>query len=151
MQIGDEVTFCVFWGAVACYLYYLLLSRKASGGPMQYNLSRMFDFKRKRGIPHWPVIPATVTQATRTVYSISMSYRRITPDKIDVAFEYEVAGSRYQNRFVVLHPPAEGYWAGLATNLAVGEKVTVRYDPENPSDSIPAEKTWHGWPVWTMA
>jgi hypothetical protein len=150
MQIGDEATFCVFWAAVACYLYYLLLSGKASGGPMQYNLSRMLDLKRKSGIPHWPVIEATVTKATRTTYDV-MSYDRITPDKIDVAFEYEIAGIRHENCFVVLYPPVEGYWAALAANVAVGERVTIRYDPENPSDSIPAEKTWHGWPVWTMA
>lgn len=72
----------------------------------------MFDFKRKRGIPHWPVIPATVTQATRTIYSKLMDFHRVTPDKTDVAFEYEVAGIRYENRFVVLYPPRDGYWAG---------------------------------------
>jgi len=151
MQIGDETTFCVFWGAVACVLAFLLLSGKLSSGPMQYNLSRIFDFERKLRIPRWPLIQATVTQATRTIYSTFTDFHRVTPDKIDVAFEYEVAGIRYENRFVVLYPPRDSYWAGLATNLAVGEKLTIRYDPENPSDSIPAEETWHGWPVWTMA
>lgn len=152
MQIDDEATFCIFWGAVACYLAYVLLSGKASDdGPKKYSLSRMFDFQRERGIPHWPVIQATVTQATRTIYSNLMDFHRAIPDKIEVAFEFLLAGIRYENRFVVLYPPREDYWARLATNLAVGEKVMVRYDPENPSDSIPAEKTWHSWPVWTLA
>jgi hypothetical protein len=79
-----------------------------------------------------------------------MAYRRATPDKIDVAFEYEVAGIRYENRFVVLYPSADRYWAGLTTNQAVGEKVMIRYDPENPLDSLLAEKMWHGWRVWTL-
>src|ERR1700722_16096890 len=104
MQIGDEATFCFFWGAVACYLAYVLLSGKASDdGPKQYSLSRMFDFKRKRGIPHWPVIQATVTQATRTIYWSLMDFHRVTPDKIDVAFEYEGGGIRYERRCVVLY------------------------------------------------
>jgi hypothetical protein len=123
MQIDDEATFCLFWGAVACYLAYVLLSGKASDdGPKKYSLSRMSDFQRKRGIPHWPVIQATVTQATRTIYSNLMDFHRAIPDKIDVAFEFQLAGIRYENRFVVLYPPREDYWARLATNLAVGER-----------------------------
>ena len=131
MQIDDEATFCLFWGAVACYLAYVLLSGKASDdGPKKYSLSRMSDFRRKRGIPHWPVIQATVTQATRSIYSNLMDFHRAIPDKIDVAFEFQRAGIRYENRFVVLYPPRKtiGHaWQRTSPSVSVGFPSRVRH------------------------
>ena len=132
---------------VVCVLAYALSSGRAGRSPYQYNLSRALNLRRRRGMPVWPAIEATVTRVTQV--SGGRFWLRPAPDFISVTFAYEVGGVQHTNRLIAVFPRPERYWVGLTAHAAIGEKVLVRYDPKNPGDSVPVEKTWHGWMLRT--
>ena len=144
----DESLFTVLAGAIVVLLAYTLAKGTFSNNPLQYSLSRIFNLKRKLAMPGWPQTEAQITGAQRWTFNSGTYGRRVTPDKIEITFQYQVGGVEYTNGFRVLASPQDWYWQNWAAEAAVKEKVVIRYDPENPADSVPAGKTWHEFEVW---
>ena len=144
---ADETMEAVLAAVAVCVLGYALLSGCVSDGPYQYNLSRALNLRRRRGMPGWPAIEATVTRVTEV--SGGRFWLTPAPDFISVTFDYEVGGVQHTNRLIAAFPRPERYWVGVTAHAAIGEKVLVRYDPQNPADSVPVEETWHGWKLRT--
>lgn len=126
----------------------MLRSGKFHDGPMQYSLTKILGLKPRFGLPSWPQVEAQIVKVTRTT-SANIPLSRNTPDGITVAYTYHVNGANYQNRFVVIASPQDWFWQGQAAANAPEEMVRVRYDPSNPADSCPVEKTWHEFKVWS--
>lgn len=146
----DELLFTVLAGAVVVVLGHTLANGNFSDDPMQYSLWRILNWKRRQAMPGWPQTEAQITGARRTRFTATGAYgRRVTPDKIDVTFEYHVDGVAYNNGFRVLPSPQDWYWQNWAVESAAKENVVVRYDPENPADSAPVAKTWHEFEIWS--
>jgi hypothetical protein len=128
---------------------YGLFTGKFSGG-LRVRAAR-FNPLRALKVPSWPTVEAVVTEVKRKAqpempYAIVTVMMNQNSDGLDVSFEYEVEGVKYANTFTVI--VAGGFWTRVTMSTAPGEKLLVRYDPDQPDDSVPAEKTWHGWNVW---
>ena len=124
-------------------LGYVLRSRDFSSLAQQYNLFRILNFNRTLGMPNWPVLPTRITEVKWVVLKpnstpITVTYRG--SDLLFVTFEYEVIGIKYTNQFKVLCSPQDRFWERVAAERAVDESVMVRYDPQNPTDAVPAEQ-----------
>jgi hypothetical protein len=127
---------------------YGLFTGKFSGG-LPLRASR-FNPLRVFMVSNWPITEAVVTEAAlrpwpEMPYSIVTAFTQ-RADGLDVRFAYEVEGVKYLNTFTVV--VSTGFWSRVTTSVAPGEKLMVRYDPRDPADSVPVEKTWHGWNVW---
>jgi hypothetical protein len=154
-DVGDALDdlWAVVQGAVGIGIVgigiYGLFTGKFSGG-LRVRASR-FNPLRAFKVPSWPTAEAVVTEVMRKAqpempYAIVPGLMGQISDGLDVSFEYEVGGVKYANTFTVI--VAGGFWTRVTMSTAPGEKLMVRYDPDQPDDSVPVEKNWHGWNVW---
>jgi len=93
----------------------------------------------------WPMTQALVTSVTRQLGG-SIPYANF-PDALYVTYQFEVAGRGYSNQFAVICNPHDRLFEYIAQKAVSTEKIAIRHDPRNPSDSLPANDSWHDWPI----
>jgi hypothetical protein len=69
------------------------------------------------------------------------------PDLLYVSFQYKVAGALYTNGFIVACDKQDRSFEEIAAKAAGAESIAIHFDLANPSDAIPTDPTWHGWPI----
>jgi hypothetical protein len=110
-------------------------------------LSNSFSGKRRLSLrKNWPIAQALVTSVTRQLGGYAALAGNF-PDALYVNYQFEVAGRLYSNQFAVICNPHDALFELIAQKAAGTEKISVRYDPLNPSDSLPADNSWHDWPI----
>jgi hypothetical protein len=156
---ASETALSLLGVAAVAGLIYVLRSVDFSGessvSNLSHDLSKSLNVKRRLNIPNWPITQAAVTSVTRKLgQPASVVSAHNYPDLIYVTFQYEIAGILYSNEFIAICNPHDRLFEEIALKAAGNESVSVRYDPNNPSDSLPADKTWHNWSIrdiWTTA
>jgi Protein of unknown function (DUF3592) len=103
----------------------------------------MFSLSRST----WPITEAVVTRAVLQVHHRTLGMPNRIPNALFVWFEYEVAGVKYSDVFTAASPGG-GPSAYSVASEAAGEKLMIRYNPKNPADAQPLEKSWHDLKVW---
>lgn len=73
---------------------------------------------------------------------------RFPPNRIEICFEYQANGSRYEGKFSVGF--VDMNWASIATRNAVGQRIRVQFDPKDPKDCVPVENEWQGFKVCSV-
>jgi hypothetical protein len=68
-------------------------------------------------------------------------------DLIYVRFQYKVNGAQHTNGFIVAFDQHDGFFEEIAAKAAGTESIAIHFDLAHPSDAIPTDPTWHGWPV----
>jgi hypothetical protein len=95
---------------------------------------------RFRALPSWPTTTAIVTHVSpgraTPAGGSSKSSERI--GQCVVSYEYSVRGVSYTGWFAVITGEDRGGSTAAATEISQ-EQVVVRYDPQNPKDSVPAQ------------
>lgn len=94
---------------------------------------------------NWPIAQALVTSVTRQLGG-SSPFRNF-PDALYVTYQFEVDGRVYSNQFAVICNPHDRLFEYIAQKAVSTEKIAIRHDPRNPSDSLPANDSWHDWPI----
>lgn len=146
----SEMTFNILAIGGVCVLVGLLRSGWASGpGELQIEPARVLDLHRSR---KWPATEATVEEVeVMLVRSSPLNFaRRLSRDTTHVTIGYDVNGIHFRSLLKVLSSLQDRYWTRLNKTMTLGEKLMIRYDPENPSVVFPVEKTWHGGQVWRL-
>lgn len=158
----DSPTFLVFYFlclflpvSVLAYLVYVAYVGPRRG-PRKPSISRALNLKRMFNMRNWPVAKARITAIDRELRRARSSLagfgKYYLPDYVFLTFEYQVSKVPHTNQFVVLCNPQERFWGDVAVSdeELKGEAVMVHYDPENPGDSVPVDKTWHEMPIWKL-
>jgi Protein of unknown function (DUF3592) len=94
---------------------------------------------RFRALPSWPTTTAIVTHVSpgrATPAGSSKSSARLGQSV--VSYEYKVGGISYTGWFAVMTGEDGDGSRAAATDISQ-EEVVVRYDPQNPKDSVPAQ------------
>ena len=146
----SELTFTILAIGGVCVLVGLLRSRWASApGELQIEPARVLDLHRSR---KWPVTEATVEKVDVMLNRSSLLNFAawLSRDTTHVTIGYDVNGVHLRSLLKVLSPLQDRYWMRLNKTMTLGEKLMIRYDPENPLVMFPIEKTWHGGQVWRV-
>jgi hypothetical protein len=53
----------------------------------------------------------------------------------------------YVNGFIVACDHDDHFFEQIAAKAAGTESIAIHFDLANPSDAIPTDPTWHGWPI----
>lgn len=94
---------------------------------------------------NWPIAQALVTSVTRQFGGSNPLHN--FPDTLYVNYQFEVDGRVYSNQFAVICNPHDRLFEYIAQKAVSTEKIAIRHDPRNPSDSLPANDSWHDWPI----
>jgi hypothetical protein len=147
--------------AVLIGLIYYLASGHAAPDPTSIypldNLSRLFNRQRRHFIPSgWLPTHALISSVDQhswnsgSAFTFSFSTAALVemqPDLLYVCFQYKVAGALYTNGFIVACDQHDRFFEEIAAKAAGTESIAIHFDLANPSDAIPTDPTWHGWPI----
>jgi len=155
----NEVLLTVSCIAVLIGLVYYLASGRASPDPTSIyplgDLSRLFTRQRTHFIPSdWLPTHALISSVGQHRWGSGSSFSfgtaglvQMQPDLLYVCFQYKVAGALYTNGFIVACDQHERSFEEIAAKTAGTESIAIHFDLANPSDAIPTDPTWHGWPI----
>ncbi len=140
-------------------LVYYLASGQASPDPTSIypidDLSRLFTRQRRHFIPpNWLPTHALISSVGQHRWNSGNSFSfgaavlvQMQPDLLYVSFQYKVAGALYTNGFIVACSQDDRSFEEIAAKAAGTESIAIHFDLANPSDAIPTDPTWHGWPI----
>jgi hypothetical protein len=157
----NEILNTVLGVAVLIGLIYYLASGQAAGDPTSIypmdDVSRLFTRQRTHFIPpDWlpthAIIASVDQHSSNSGNSISFSFStaalvQMQPDLVYVSFQYKVAGELYKNGFIVACDKQDRFFEEIAAKAAGTESIAIHFDLANPSEAIPTDATWHGWPI----
>jgi hypothetical protein len=155
----NEILVTVLCIAALIGLVYYLASGKAAGDPTSIypldDLSRLFTRQRTHFIPSsWLPTHALISSVgqhrwnSESLFSFSTAVLvQMQPDLLYVSFQYKVAGALYTNGFIVACDQHDRFFEEIAAKAPGTESIAIHFDLANPSDAIPTDPTWHGWPI----
>jgi hypothetical protein len=158
----NELLVTVLGIAVLIGLIYYLASGQASPDPTSIypldDLSRLFTRQRRHFIPsNWLPTHALISSVDQHSWNSGNSFpsfsfstaalMQMQPDLLYVCFQYKVAGALYTNGFIVACDQDDRSFEEIAAKAADTESIAIHFDLANPSDAIPTDPTWHGWPI----
>jgi hypothetical protein len=156
----NEVLITVSCVAVLIGLVYYLASGRAAPDPTSIypmdDLSRLFTRQRTHFIPaDWLPTHALISSVDQHRWNSGNSFSfgitgvlvQMQPDLLYVCFQYKVAGALYTNGFIVACDKQDRFFEEIAAKAAGTESIAIHFDLANPSDAIPTDPTWHGWPI----
>ena len=124
---------------------------RRQGGKLPIDFQRLLNLRKWWHMTEWPQTEASITE-TR-ICAPGERFRNLSgggfpPNRIEICFEFDANGSRYEGKFSVGFVGMD--WGTMATRNAVGQKVRVRFDPKDPKDCIPVQNEWQGFKVWSV-
>ncbi len=158
----NEILLTVLGIAALIGLVYYLASGQASPDPTSIypldDLSRLFTRQRTHFIPtDWLPTHALISSVDQHRWNSGNSLNsfsfgtavlvQMQPDLLYVSFQYKVAGALYTNGFIVACDQHDRFFEQIAAKAAGTESIAIHFDLANPSDAIPTDPTWHGWPI----
>jgi hypothetical protein len=155
----NEILVTVLCIAVLLWLVYYLASGRASPDPTSIypldDLSRLFTRQRTHFIPaDWLPTHALISSVGQHRWNSGNSFSfgvsvlvQMQPDLLYVSFQYKVNGALYTNGFIVACDQHDRAFEAIAAKAAGTESIAIHFDLANPSDAIPTDPTWHGWPI----
>jgi hypothetical protein len=155
----NEILLTVLGIAALIGLVYYLASGQASQDSTSIyptaDLSRLFTRQRTHFIPsNWLPTHALISSVDQHRWNSGNSFSfgaavllQMQPDLLYVSFQYKVAGALYTNGFIVACSSHDRFFEEIATKAAGTESIAIHFDLANPSDAIPTDPTWHGWPI----
>ncbi len=115
------------------------------GGVLIALIAVFFAYKRHQAIQNWPstegtVIAAEIDKDSRWVTKHhsdgSTSKRHKTTYELEVEYRYSVNGKSYTGEDESNEQDRRSYLESRLGEYSTGAKVTVKYDPEDPEDSV---------------
>ena len=155
----NEILLTVLGIAALIGLVYYLASGQASPDPTSIypldDLSRLFTRQRTHFIPtDWLPTHALISSVDQHRWNSGNSFSfgagglfQMQPDLLYVSFQYKVAGALYTNGFIVACDQHDRFFEQIAAKATGTESIAIHFDLANPSDAIPTDPTWHGWPI----
>ena len=156
----NEILLTVLGIATLIGLVYYLASGQASQDSTSIyptaDLSRLFTRQRTHFIPsNWLPTHALISSVDQhrwnsgNLFSFGITgvLVQMQPDLLYVCFQYKVAGALCTNGFIVACDKQDRFFEEIAAKAAGTESIAIHFDLANPSDAIPTDPTWHGWPI----